>query len=314
MSDGRAPPGILCALITPLREDQSPDEAALGPLIDFQIEGGIHGLFVLGTTGEGVLLDPGERRRVAEAAVERVGGRVPVVIHCGAPDTKTAADLARHAEAAGAQAVAVVAPYYFRYGDEALFRHFAAVAEAAPGVDHYVYQNPETVGYSLDVDLILRLVDEVANVRGVKDTGDSIGRITAYLAHRGTRPDVYAGNNAIILPALFVGARGAVSALANIVPELVVGIYEAWREGRVDDARELQFTLARLQQALRGFPSVAAVKHLVAGRGLPAGSARAPQHLLTPDQAAALHERLAGHEDLKPWLEPVEVPGRAATR
>lgn len=314
VGEGKAPPGVICALITPFAQDQSPDLGAFGQVIDFQLEKGTHGLFPLGTTGEGPLLQPDERRQVAEFAVQRVAGRVPVIVHCGAPDTKTAAELARHAQDIGADAVAVVAPFYFRYGDEALHRHFASVAEAAPDIDHYVYQNPETVGYSLEVDLVLRLVDEVANIRGVKDTGDSIARITSYLAHRGRRPEVYAGNNSIVFQALCTGARGAVSALANAVPELVVALYTAWREGRAEESLALQFTLNRLHTALRALPYVGVVKYLVERRGLPAGGTRAPQPLLAPAQVDLVERRLRAAEDLQPWLEPIQraTPARQA--
>jgi 4-hydroxy-tetrahydrodipicolinate synthase len=306
VSEGKAPPGIICALITPIAADQSPDLGAFGQVVDFQLEKGTHGLFPLGTTGEGPLLQPDERKRVAEFAVQRAAGRVPVIVHCGAPDTKTVSELARHAQDIGADAVAVVAPFYFRYGEEALYRHFATVAEAAPGIDHYVYQNPETVGYSLEVDLVLRLVDEVANIRGVKDTGDSIARITSYLARHGPAPEVYAGNNSIIFQALSTGARGAVSALANAVPELVVALYEAWDEGRLDESLSLQFTLNRLQTSLKGVPYVAAVKYLVERRGLPGGGTRAPQLPLAPGEVELVERRLQAALDLHPWLEPVQ--------
>lgn len=309
---GSAPRGVLCALVTPLTADGSPDLPALADLVDFHAERGTHGLFVLGTTGEGPLLDPAERKAVAQAAAERAAGRIPVVVHCGAADTRTVVDLARHAGAVGAVAVATIGPYYFRYREEDLYRHFAEVARAAPEVGHYLYQNPETVGYSLPVGLVLRLVEEVPGILGVKDTGDSIGRITAYLAHRGRQPHVYVGNNAIILPALVVGARGAVSSLANIVPELVVGVVEAFRAGRLEEARARQLTLARLREAMAGLPSVGAVKYLVERRGLPAGATRAPQPSLGPEQAAALEGRLAALEELAPWLEPVGRPRGAA--
>src|SRR5438034_11751195 len=93
-----APPGILSALVTPFRQDQSPDLEPLRAVIDFLIDRGVHGLFVLGTTGEGPMLDAGERREVAEFVVGHVGGRIPVVMHSGAPDTKTPAELAGPAE------------------------------------------------------------------------------------------------------------------------------------------------------------------------------------------------------------------------
>jgi len=306
-NESHAPPGILCALVTPFQEDQVADLAPLKGVVDFLIARGVHGLFVLGTTGEGVLLDPFERREVAAFVLRHVGGRIPVIVHCGAPDTKTAADLARHAEEQGATAAATVVPYYFRYAVPELYRHFVAVSEAAPGIGHYVYENPERVGYSAGVKLVARLVNEVANIHGVKDTGDSIGKVTDYLTQPGTPIEVYTGNNSTIFPALMVRARGAVSALANAVPELVVGIYERWKEGRIEEARDLQYTLARLHDAVAGLPFVGAVKHLMQRRGLTSGLTRAPLSLLTEDQAGALDRTLAALEDVRPWLEPVQA-------
>ena len=301
--ESHAPPGILCALVTPFREDQTAVLAALKDVVDFLIERRVHGLFVLGTTGEGVLLEPAERREVAEAAVRHAAGRIPIVVHCGAPDTKTTAGLARHAQEIGAAAAATVLPYYFQYMVPDLYRHFVAVAEAAPGIGHYVYENPERVGYSAGVKLVARLVNEVGNIHGVKDTGDSIGKVTDYLTQPKTSIEVYTGNNSTIFPALMVGARGAVSALANAVPELVVAIFERWKEGRIDEARDLQYTLARLHDSLAGVPFVGAVKHLMERRGLQAGMTRAPQPRLTPEQAGALDRRLAAFGDVRPWLE-----------
>jgi dihydrodipicolinate synthase/N-acetylneuraminate lyase len=305
-----APPGILCALITPFREDGSPDPAALGDVVDFLVDAGVHGLFVLGTTGEGPLLDAAERRGIAEFVVRRVGGRVSVVVHCGAPDTKTTSELARHAEGIGAGGVASVIPYYFRSGEADLDRHFRAVAEAAPRLPHYVYENPDRVGYSAGVGVVSRLVNEVPNIVGVKDTGDSIGKITDYLSQPGRLIEVYVGNNSTIFPALGLGARGAVSAMANAVPELVVAVYERWREGRADEARALQFTLARLTGALAGVPFVGGVKHLMARRGLPTGLCRAPQRLLNAEEAAVVDQHLAGLGDAVSWMGPAGVSGR----
>jgi 4-hydroxy-tetrahydrodipicolinate synthase len=304
MSERRAPAGILCALVTPFR-DESPDLDALGELVDFQVASGTQGLFPLGTTGEGVLLDPEDRMRVAAFVVERAAGRISVIVHCGAPDTKTAATLARHAQDIGADGGATVAPYYFHYGEAALVTHFTEVATAAPEMSHYLYENPGVVGYEMGVGMVTRLVREIPTIVGIKDTGDSIGKITQYLAEPGLDIDVYTGNNVTILPALVMGANGAVSALANAVPELVTGVYGAWAEGRLDDARRLQFTLARLHGSLAGMPYVGGVKHLLSKRGLPSGETRSPQALLTPAQAETVDRRLGSFEDLTRWLEPV---------
>lgn len=297
-----APAGIVCALVTPFRKDGAVDEPALRELIDFQAERGVDGLFVLGTTGEGPLLDAGERRHATEVAAELLRDRLPLVVHCGAADTLTAVALARHAEEVGAVASAAVVPFFFRYGDAELYRHFATIAEAAPRIGHYLYENPERVGYSAGVGLVARLVDEVPGVLGVKDTGDSVGKLGRYLASPGTAIQVYTGSNLTVLPALVMGARGAVSALANAAPELLVAINRACCAGDLQQARRLQLALTRLQDCLAGLPYIAAIKHLVERRGLPGGQSRPPQPTLDAGQAATIDRRLAVHEDLGPWL------------
>jgi 4-hydroxy-tetrahydrodipicolinate synthase len=298
-----APAGIVCALVTPFRKDGAVDEPALGELVDFQAERGVDALFVLGTTGEGVLLDAAERRHATELAAGLLGDRLPLVVHCGAADTLTAVTLARHAEAVGAVASAAVVPFFFRYGDAELYRHFATLAEAAPGIGHYIYENPERVGYSAGVGLVARLVDEVPGILGVKDTGDSVGKLGQYLASPGKAIQVYAGSNLTVLPALVMGARGAVSALANATPELLVAINRAWCAGDIRQARRLQLVLTRLQDCVAGLPYIAAIKYLVERRGLPAGQSRPPQSVLTAEQAAVLDRRIAASEDLGPWLD-----------
>lgn len=294
--------GVICALTTPFGADDQPDIGALDALIERQVAAGIHGLFVAGTSGEGPLMIRKERRLVTEAVVEKVGGRVPVVVHCGTADTRTSEHLARHAEAVGADAVAVVGPYFYSFGAEGLFEHFAAVAAAAPSIPHYIYENPERVGYSLGLDLVRRLVTEIDNIVGIKDTGDSVGRLIGYLSLIDSPPDVFTGNNTIVFPALSIGAKGAVSALANIAPRLFVTLYEEYRLGRVKEALELQRAAARLQGCLAGFPYVPAIKSVLQRSGVEAGGSRRP-HLSLPDDAARELEARVTASGLREWLD-----------
>ncbi len=166
--------GTVSSLATPFAPDQRPDVAALGDLIEFQIERGIDAIFALGTVGEGVLMGLDERMNVAETVLDLVHGRVPAIVHCGAADTQSSILLGRHAAGLGAAAVAIVAPYFYRYEKLALERHFRSIAEAVPHVAVYIYDNPERVGYSIGVEVVRDLVGQVSNIRGVKDTGDSV--------------------------------------------------------------------------------------------------------------------------------------------
>jgi len=294
--------GVLCALITPFGADEKPDIGVLRALIARQLSAGIHALFVVGTSGEGPLMTGDERRTVAEAVVDEVAGRVPVVVHAGAADTRTAEHLALHAQAIGGDAVAVVGPYFSRPGPQDLYDHFRSIAEAAPDIPHYVYENPERVGYSLGVELVGRLASEVPNIVGVKDTGDSIGRLMMYLSLFESPPDVFTGNNALLFPALCIGAKGAVSALANVTPRLFTGIYDAFRAGRFQQALELQRTAARFQNCFVGLPYVPAIKHLLLRVGIDPGRSRRPHNPLTEDQIRVLDTRLDSREGVKECL------------
>jgi 4-hydroxy-tetrahydrodipicolinate synthase len=297
------PEGILGAVVTPFDVEDAPDWQALAQLLDFQIEAGVHGLFVLGTIGEGILLGPDERKAILEFVVERVDGRVPVMAHCGAINFRVVKDLASHAARLGVEAVAVVAPFFFRHEEAELSRYYRAVAEAAPDVDVYLYNNPERVGYSLSAKLVASLVAEVPRIRGVKDTGDSVARMVSYLAAAGdVELHVYAGSNLVVLPALAVGARGAVSALTNATPHLLVALHRAWSAGRLDEARALQHTIAQLQACLAGMPYVAAIKRLVSMRGLVGGGLRAPLSALDGNRTAELERRVKAVAELGLWM------------
>lgn len=305
MRERRAPAGIICSLVTPFGREGEPDLGAFDELIEAQVASGVHGLFLLGTAGEGVLLPPATRKAVLERGVAAVGGRIPVLAHCGAPDTATAVELAHHAESLGVEAEASVAPFFFAYGPAALYDHFRAIAEAAPGIGHYVYENPERVGYAVGVDTVVRLVADVPSILGVKDTGDSVARIGRYLSRADGEIDVYAGNNELIVPAVSVGARGAVSAIASAVPELILATFDAVADGKLDDALALQRTVARLHACIEGMPYLGAIKYLCRRRGLPGGRMRLPQPGVSPEQAFEIDRRLAAIDELQPWLLPI---------
>jgi dihydrodipicolinate synthase/N-acetylneuraminate lyase len=299
--------GVICALVTPLGSDEKPDAAALARLIDHQISSGIHGLFVAGTSGEGPLLTREERRLLAEQVVEAVAGRIPVIVHCGAADTRTSEHLARHAQAIGADAVAAVGPYFYSFGPTALFDHFRNIAEAAPEIPNYLYENPERVGYSLGVDMVGRLTREVPNIVGIKDTGDSLGRLMVYLSLFDPLPQIFTGNNSLLYPAVRIGADGAVSALANVVPKLFVAIYDAAIAGRDDEALELQKVAARFQSCFAGLPYVPGIKYLIGRYGLELGLSRRPHSPLSNQMAGELDERVDGCKGLAEWFEKIDA-------
>ena len=161
--------GLMPAMVTPFDERGEVDLDAAEAVVERFIEAGVSGISPLGSTGEFSHPLGEERRRFAEGVTKIVAGRVPVVVGVGAPGTREAVELARHAEGAGADGVLVVSPFYWTVGEEALFAHFAAVARAV-GVPVLIYNLPLLTGVDLSPALVARVASECPNVVGLKDT------------------------------------------------------------------------------------------------------------------------------------------------
>lgn len=281
--------GALAAAATPLRETGgSLDEEAFGPLVDFLHAGGLDGLLALGTTGEGILLSVAERRRVAELFLDLARGRLQVVVHCGAQTTRDTVDLAAHAAEIGADAVAVIAPPYFQLDERALLAHFAAAAGACAPLPFYVYEFARTSGYAVPPPVIERLRERASNLAGMKVSDTPWERFQPYLIEG---LDIFVGPEALIAQGMAAGAVGAVSALATAFPELVAAAVRDPVPGRSE-------RLAALRAAIEGFPRHAALKRVLALRGVPLREdVRPPLRTLTDEERAKL-DRL-----VPAWLE-----------
>src|ERR671937_789886 len=152
-------PLALAAAVTPLTPDGEVDDDAFGPYVSFLADGGLDGILALGTTGEGVLLRPEERQRVAERYLQTAPEWFSVFVHCGAQNTRDAVRLARHAAAAGAVGVAVIGPPYFDLDEQSLLRHFLAAADACAPTPFYVYEFAARSGYAVPLSVIEALIE-----------------------------------------------------------------------------------------------------------------------------------------------------------
>jgi len=259
--------GAVAAAVTPLRDEGAAlDEAAFAPYVDFLAGGNLDGLLALGTTGEGILLSTDERKRAAELFLEAAKGKLQVAVHCGAQTTADTVELARHAADAGADAVAVIGPPYFAYDDEALYRHFAAAAEASGGVPFYLYEFKGRAGYSIPLSVIERLGDRVA---GLKVSNQPFEAVEPYLVEG---LDVFIGAETLVDQGLERGAAGSVSGLAAAFPE-----------GGDPSKRAV----------LDRYPFHAALKVVIGLRGVPVREdVRPPLRGLTPAERAELEQWL----------------------
>jgi dihydrodipicolinate synthase/N-acetylneuraminate lyase len=275
--------GTLAAAVTPLRDGGSRlDEDAFAPLLEFYGASGIEGLLVLGTTGEGILLQARERRRVAELAVTGAG-RLRVIVHCGAQTTAETCALAAHAAEAGADGIAVIAPPYFAFAAGELLEHFAAAAAACAPLPFYVYEYAERSGYTVSVDVVRALLGRAPNLAGMKVSDAPFELVEPYLA---TGLDVFIGAESVLVQGLAGGAVGAVSGVAAAFPEVVSGLVR-------DPTAERAELVRSLRGALSERPFQASVKAALGFRGVPVQpDVRAPLRPLAPSAAETLRTEL----------------------
>jgi dihydrodipicolinate synthase/N-acetylneuraminate lyase len=248
--------GALAAALTPLREDgRALDEEAFGSYADFLAEGGLDGVLALGTTGEGILLTVAERKRATDLFIEASTGRLQVAAHCGAQTTADTVELVQHAVEAGADAIAVIGPPYFRLDDQALFEHFRLAAAAAAPTPFYLYEFEATSGYAIPLGVVDRLRQEAPNLAGLKVSDSPFDKVQPYLVEG---LDVFVGAEALIADCLAAGAAGAVSGLAAAFPAEVATVVR-------DPSPEGAQKLGELRSGIERFPRHAALK-AVAGR------------------------------------------------
>ena len=268
--------GAIAAAATPLTHGgRDLDEGAVGPLTRFLADGGIDGALVCGTTGEGILLSPPERVRVAERFVEARPDGFQIAIHAGAQSTADTVALATHAKEIGADAVAVIAPPYFPLDEPALLEHLRAAAEACGPLPFYVYEFAGRSGYAIPVAVIERLRETSPNLAGLKVSDTPWSAIEPY-ALEGL--DLFVGSEPVVLEALEHGADGAVSGLATAFPEIVAALVHD-RDATAGDH------VSTLRTLLAGVPFHAALKEVLVARGVPIRpDVRPPLRPLTPQE------------------------------
>lgn len=270
--------GAIAAALTPSRED------VCAPYVDFLAAGGLDGILALGTTGEGMLFSVPERKRVVELFVAAARGKLQVAVNAGAQTTADTVALAAHAAEAGADAVAVISPPYFPLDDEAVLAHHVAAASACAPTPYYVYEFAKASGYAVSSAVLARLRDAAPNLVGMKVSDTPYEAFEPYLHER---LDVFVGPEAFIGRGMKGGGVGAVSALGSAFPEHVARA-----------VREQSDELAPLREAIERFPRHAALKLVVAHRGVAMPpDVRAPLRRLSGDEERELFDALA------PWLD-----------
>jgi 4-hydroxy-tetrahydrodipicolinate synthase/2-dehydro-3-deoxy-phosphogluconate/2-dehydro-3-deoxy-6-phosphogalactonate aldolase len=274
--------GVVPPTVTAFEPDGSLDPEGTAAHARFVVDHGAHGVFPLGTNGEFAMLSGEERDTVVEAVVDGVGGDVPVIAGVGEPSTHGTVERAEAAEAAGADGLVVVTPYYYPVDGDGLVSHFERVLDAV-SLPAYVYHIPSKTGNEISLETVDRLA-ELDGLAGLKDSSKNVPWLgQAIDAH----PELtfLAGSDSLVFPGMEIGCSGAVSAVANAFPEVVVECYEAYAEGDEARARELQSRIYGIRNAIKRGPYMAGVKTALSLRDLnfDVGGLRSP--LRTMDES-----------------------------
>jgi len=277
--------GCYTAIATPFRGEKV-DFDSLGKLLEHQVAGGVAGVVPCGTTGESPTLTEREHEEVIAFVVRETRGRCAVVAGTGSNSTAAAAARTRAALDAGATAALLVTPYYNRPTQEGLFRHFEAVARAAPGLPIWLYEIPSRTGVSLDVETCARLsaVDGIVAIKEASGKPERTARL-----RQSTRLEVLSGDDALTLPILALGGCGVVSVVSNVAPAEVSALVEAALRGDRADAIRRNERLADLTAALFLETNPTPVKEALRLKGLFASAE--PRLPLVP-VSASTRERL----------------------
>jgi 4-hydroxy-tetrahydrodipicolinate synthase len=261
--------GIIAAMVTPLTEDQKIHKEAITRLLNYLIDSGVHGVFVISGAGEFASLTRNEKKDLLEAVVDGVNGKIPVYAGTGAVTTREAVHLTEMAEKIGADAISVIAPYAISPSQDELYDHYTEIAKNT-NLPVILYNHPKRTGVGLSADLVLRLA-KVDNIVGIKDSSGDLALTMEYIRQTDEGFSVLAGIDTLIFPSLVCGAKGSISSTANVAPALVVKIYESFMNGNYEAARQAQYELIPLRRAfaLGTFPAV--LKEALTMINLPVG-------------------------------------------
>jgi 4-hydroxy-tetrahydrodipicolinate synthase len=285
--------GVIPALLTPMdARGERLDLPAARELVGRLVASGVHALYALGTTGEAPLLTTAERQAFLEAILP-VAGRVPVGVQVGALSTTEACALARHAAQAGAAAVAAIPPSYYAVTPREILEYYRAIARAAAPLPLYLYNIPSHARNDLKPAFVRDLREAIPAVAGIKDSTGNPDRVKQLVRALGAGFGVINGNDELDLASLQGGACGVVASGAGIFPDLYLGLYAAWREGRTPDAEVAQRKITTMQERLGNGARLGWYKEVWRLRGLPLGGVRAPLLGPTPAEAEAIRESLA---------------------
>jgi dihydrodipicolinate synthase/N-acetylneuraminate lyase len=224
--------------------------------------------------------------------VEIVDNRLPVIIHTGSITTKESLKLTLHAREIGAQAAALLPPYYYHLPKAALQMHFETIANEVADFPVYLYDNPPVANNSISIGLMTRLTERCPNIVGIKDSSGSLDKLEAGRGLGNGRFNTISGPDGLLLAGFAMGFDACVSGNANVIPELVVALHQAVLDGNMELARELQNKINITRRILKDGSDLSLMKGVLAQRGIDVGNVRKPLLVAPEDECVQCWQTL----------------------
>ena len=280
--------GTGTALITPFKKGRV-DFESLERLVEFQIRNGVDFLVVLGTTGEATTISSTEKRKIIRFCVERVAGRIPIVVGTGSNCTQTTVELSHVALSLGADAVLIVTPYYNKPPQDGLYEHYRTVASRLGSGQIIIYNVPGRTGVNILPETVIRLA-EIPNIVGIKEASGNQAQVDALIKNvKRTRQDfaVLSGNDDQAFHLVNAGGDGVISVLSNVAPKETSDMIRYTLQGKTEEARRLHLQLFPLMKGLFCETNPIPVKYAASKLGLCRNELRLP---LIPASPKAMAE------------------------
>ena len=286
--------GLIAAAFTPFHEDGSLNLDLVPPLVDKLVSDGLKGIFVCGSNGEGPNMTTEERMKVAEAFVRAADGRLLIIVHVGHSSIAESKTLARHAALIGADAFSSVAAFYFKPNSvQNLVDCMTDIASSAPELPFYYYHIPHLTGVGMDMIEFLRLAGKrIPNAAGIKYTAATIDEHHGCLNFENGRFDILYGLDELLVPALSVGARGAIGSTYTFAAPLYLQTVESFKRGDLAAAREQHAYMVEVIRILLKYPPIPGQKTIMKMLGWDLGPCRLPLTTLTPEQIDKFYKEL----------------------
>ena len=277
--------GIMPALVTPLTAEERINTDVLKKLINDMIDKGAEGFYIGGATGEGLKIRTEERMILAEESMNAIAGRVPAIIQVASMNTNDALLLAKHAEKIGADAISATPPLFFQYDEDDVYNYYKALAEAS-SLPVMVYYNP-AAGFNMNANFAARMF-EIDNVTAIKWTSPNFFEMNRLKDITHGEMNIINGPDEMLLMGLNAGADGGIGTTYNFQLETIKGIYNAFKNGDIQKAQELQTNANRVISVLLKYKIIPATKAVVEAMGYDVGNAAFPMKRYTNEQKAQI--------------------------